>query len=487
MASSSKSAPEKFLVDSIHGDVHLTEREWKVIDTPAFQRLRGIKQLQMSHLTYPNATHTRFSHSIGTLAIMARVVLLAQGNNRINLSETDAEDLRLAALLHDIGHYPYSHLMEGIEKVILLDEKVKEIEEKKKGDKLPLKLNTGQSYPDHVPLGVKIVTQQEDLINALGGLEKAKKIADIFSRNTVNDRQLSNLISSSLDLDRFDYLQRDSYAVGLPYGKFDINYLLNSLKISPDGTVGVHDRAIPAVEHFLLARYFMHRTVYYHRTTVALEEACRQLLRRVRDKGTYEMPRDGAAVEKMVSSAKLFMFNDAFVDRIVQDATSDSDDTIKNLALCIQSRNPPKLLKEVFVLEEKDREYHAGFTFRDRCYNEIADLANQHSFAVGRFLFCELKPISFEKEPSHYTFKEYQSLPTEEGKKQEREEKDMIQIFVGDSLEPKSLLDIEYSIIKHLAGKLFRIYRLYFVSDRTIPPSKVKELKKAVENWDKHS
>ena len=138
MASSIKTVPGKFLVDSIHGDVHLTEKEWRVIDTPSFQRLRNIKQLQMSHLTYPNATHTRFSHSIGTLAIMARVIQLAIDNG-IKLTQSQQENLRLAALLHDIGHYPYSHLMEGIEKVVLIEEKIEE--KKQKNKKRPLVLN----------------------------------------------------------------------------------------------------------------------------------------------------------------------------------------------------------------------------------------------------------------------------------------------------------------------------------------------------------
>jgi len=481
MGSLVKPVTGKFLVDSIHGDVHLTEKEWSVIDTSSFQRLRSIKQLQMSHLTYPNATHTRFSHSIGTLAIMIRVIQLAVESG-IKVSISEQENLRLAALLHDIGHYPYSHLMEGIEKVILLEEKV--ATKAKREEKKHLSFQE-MPYPEHVPLGVQIVRSQEDILHAIGGKKRAKAITDIFSRSVL-DAKLSTLISSSLDLDRFDYLQRDSYAVGLPYGKLDINYLLNSLKIGIKGTLGVHDRAIPAVEHFLLARYFMHRTVYYHRTTVAFEEACRQLLRRVRDKGKYGMPKDGDEINRIVSSADLFKFNDTFIDLIIREASSDEDDIIRILAKSIQERNAPKLLKEVLVLEEKGSDSHFGLTFRDRCYSEIADFAEHTGFEIGRFLFCEPKPISFEKMPSHHTVKEYRALTSEDELKHEREEEEIVQVFEGDSQTPKSLLEVKHSIIKHLSSRQFRIYRLYFVSDTDIPKSRIAELKTAVKDWDQH-
>ena len=103
MGSSPKVVPNKFVVDSIHGDIHLTDRELRILDTPAFQRLRNLKQLGMGQLSYPNATHTRFAHSLGTLGIMARI-LDADKSNGLDLTKRQQENLRMAALLHDIGH-----------------------------------------------------------------------------------------------------------------------------------------------------------------------------------------------------------------------------------------------------------------------------------------------------------------------------------------------------------------------------------------------
>ena len=94
---------QKLIVDSIHGDIHLNDQEVKVLDTASFQRLRRIKQLQMGEVTYPNATHTRFAHSLGVLRVMSRVVEIAKKELHLDNNDTLSEDLRFAALLHDVG------------------------------------------------------------------------------------------------------------------------------------------------------------------------------------------------------------------------------------------------------------------------------------------------------------------------------------------------------------------------------------------------
>src|SRR5207237_9669398 len=114
MASSPR-AHLKLVVDSIHGDIHLHPVEQRVVDTASFQRLRHLRQLGMAQATYPNATHTRFAHSIGLLGIMEHIIRVAR--DAMSLTKDQIEDIRLAGLLHDIGHYPYSHLMEKVDKV----------------------------------------------------------------------------------------------------------------------------------------------------------------------------------------------------------------------------------------------------------------------------------------------------------------------------------------------------------------------------------
>ena len=318
----------RFITDSIHGDTHLTEEEWKVIDTPTFQRLRQIKQLQMAHLVYPNATHTRFAHCLGTLAIMNRILQL----ENVSVKEEEKRILRLSALLHDIGHYPYSHLIERLDRIVLTEEFV-----------VPTTITT-PAYPSHTRVGEIIITSQQDIINAIGGKETAKQVVRALS--------LHRLITGGVDLDRMDYLLRDANATGVPYGKIDLNYLLNHLCVGKDGTICILEKALSAAEHFLLARFYMHRAVYYHKTICGFEECCRHLLRRLRDTGQYGIPPDGKSIEEIVKSSELFGFTDSFLDGVVNKAVThkgsdEKDGVIRSLARCVHSRMPPKLLKEV--------------------------------------------------------------------------------------------------------------------------------------------
>jgi len=459
----------RIVVDPIHGDIRPTAREWGIVDTGSFQRLRHLKQLQMGDLTYPNATHTRFAHSLGTLGIMARILGIAE-RKCFRLSVRQHEDLRAAALLHDIGHYPYSHLMEGIDKVRLTEE---EVDPEGRGRR-PLKRDP---YPGHAEVGRLIVMNQKDLLEAIGGKDRARSVADFFTRSKAFNPQLCNLIHSSLDMDRLDYLLRDSQAAGVPYGQIDVNYLLNNVNISPSGMLGFTEKAMPAAEHFLFARFFMHRTVYYHKTTYAIEEACRQLLRRIRDAGKHGIPHDGKSIGKLVKSSELRGFTDAFVDGIIQRAAADEDRVVRVLARAILDRRPPKLLKEVCVFEEKATQHHAGLLFLQNCRHKLQRLSRDFSLPLGRFLLCQTPPLTLETRGSLITAGEARSLLPEE-------EEDLVKVFVGDE-EPRPIVEVQHSLVRSLSGCFFQAFRLYFVADHNADESILRALRQKVASWDR--
>ena len=470
MASSPADPPDKLVVDSIHGDIHLTAQEWEIVDTSSFQRLRRLKQLAMGQCSYPNATHTRFAHSLGVLQIMHRVLDVARGQ-KVGLTPRQESNLRLAALLHDVGHYPYSHLMEKVGNVQLTEEFVED------GGDLKRPFVASGPYPDHEAVGAAIVTEQEDLRSAIGGRRRAKAVAALFTRSQAADAQLSKLIHSSLDMDRLDFLLRDARATGVPYGEIDLNYLLNSLKVSPKGMLGVTKKALPAAEHFLLARFFMYQTVYYHKTTYALEECCRQLLRRVRDERKYGIPCDGRGVIELVSSPELGTFTDAMVDRIVQEAATNGEEGVtRTLAQAIRDRRPPKLLKEVRVLTADPAAHHAGAMFRKDCRRDLRRLAEEFEIPLGRLLFCETPPLGLEQRGAMVAVSDARDLP-------EEEDEELIKVFVDNDPEPKALVEVEHSLIKLCASHVLLVLRLYYVRDPADESDLVERMRKRVAGW----
>lgn len=234
----------KIVRDPIHGYVNLTEREVKIVDLPVFQRLRGIKQLANTHLVYPGAVHTRFEHSLGILEMAHKMT------QRIRSLRNELEKLRsirYAALLHDVGHGPFSHVYEDIVSRVAKNSNFK-----------------------HESVTLDILGTDEDLANILGA--DRDLVLDLLRGD--KKRFVEHcIISGPLDADKLDYLQRDSYHAGVAYGVFDSIRVLHTLKEirgrfleTEESYLGADMKGREAVIGMLLAYYYMHETVYSHKT-----------------------------------------------------------------------------------------------------------------------------------------------------------------------------------------------------------------------------
>ncbi len=210
--------------DPIHGNIDLSDTESKIIDTPEMQRLRYIKQLDVSHLIFPGANHTRFEHSLGTMHVTKSLVS--------QIYENKEREFSYVGLLHDIGHGPFSHLTERFMKTHL--------------------------KKNHEQMGEKRIKNSEikDIISDSG--MSFSKIMDYFK-----DADKIDVVGGALGSDRLDYLMRDSHYTGVAYGIIDYERLKSRLVLS-NNKVAVLESGISGAESVLMARYFMHLNVYTH-------------------------------------------------------------------------------------------------------------------------------------------------------------------------------------------------------------------------------
>ncbi|HEV7902829.1 MAG TPA: HD domain-containing protein [Pyrinomonadaceae bacterium] len=248
---------ERIYRDPVHNIIRLRTdtREGRLlanlVDAPEFQRLRRIKQLGLALYTYQGAEHSRFAHSLGVLHLITRV--LDRLGENYQIEEEDRAAARAAALLHDVGHGSFSHVMENV-----------------------LGFH-------HEAWTVRAVLSEETEINAVlreYSPELPRRVADIIE-GKFHPAFLGQLVSSQLDVDRMDYLLRDSLMTGAKYGIYDLEWIINALAVDEENDrIYVAARGLYAVEEYLQARYYMFRQVYFHRTLRSAEAVLRSVLRR---------------------------------------------------------------------------------------------------------------------------------------------------------------------------------------------------------------
>lgn len=265
---------EKLFRDPIHDLISLDRNSPEdrvllaLVDTFEVQRLRRIKQLGMAHMAYQGAEHSRFTHSIGVLHLVRR--MLDRLSHFQQVDKLHSLAAMCAGLLHDVGHGPFSHVMEKFF-----------AEEHETWTKRILRDDEAEAHrvlAAYSPELVEIIVQ--------------------LLEHRAEPRWLNSLISSQMDADRFDYLLRDSYMTGVKYGVFDLERLLMLLRISPEGDkVVVSAKALLPVEKYLQSRYQMYRQVYFHKTVTAAEAMLMAVMERARD-----LVRDGKGMRWLEGS-----------------------------------------------------------------------------------------------------------------------------------------------------------------------------------------
>jgi HD superfamily phosphohydrolase len=259
------------LKDPVHDEIIVEDPWlWRLVNTAAVQRLRRIRQLGTSYLTFHGAEHSRFTHSLGAYETMRRVLQHFQREYGWPVDERDRKLALAAALLHDVGHGPFSHTFETI-------------------------------YPIHHEQWTRrILLEDPELCEVLGEVDRqfAKDLVGVLQK-CGNHPYIQQLISSQLDVDRMDYLLRDALMTGVSYGRFELARLIRSLALR-EGQVLLKASGLHTVEQYIFARYFMYTQVYLHPVTVGSDVLVGQILRRAdhlwREDKLPDLPRELTAL-----------------------------------------------------------------------------------------------------------------------------------------------------------------------------------------------
>ncbi len=228
-----------FIRDPLWNNIRVDARALRLIDTPVFQRLRYVRQLGWAYLVYPGATHARFEHALGAWHLAGIAIQrLDEAGALDGVSIEERAVVRAAALLHDVGHYPFSHALEEI----------------------------GAPHHEEVARPLVATGDIAAILSEIAPDAPARVLSLMRGRS---ESPLQGLISGSLDLDKIEYLKRDALMCGVPYGEIDVDRLINALTVAVDPVTGrlavaIREKGLSALESLLFAKYQMYRNVYWH-------------------------------------------------------------------------------------------------------------------------------------------------------------------------------------------------------------------------------
>lgn len=299
-------------MDPVHGFI-IVRRRWllDLIDTPEFQRLRRIRQLGASFGTYHGAEHTRFGHSVGALHIMERILArFSEVNGRVD--EETAVTALAAALLHDVGHGPFSHALEFL-------------------------LTPTHGHEEWTK---RILLDDTAIHRVLRGIDPAlpERVASVIGGQS-QPGWVSRLVAGQLDVDRMDYLLRDALFTGAEYGRFQLERIINTLVLHGDA-VAAQGKGIHAIEEYVLARHFMYWRVYLHKTIRGAEMLLRAAVHRARRLGVL-------TVSESPTVGEYLSLDDSDLFVALKTWTHHDDEILSDLSRRFLARH---LLKPVFAV-----------------------------------------------------------------------------------------------------------------------------------------
>ena len=458
----------KYINDPVYGGIPITQIELDIISLPIFQRLRGLRQLARVDLVFPGAEHSRFVHSLGVLYIMGLMAnhLFSQGV----IDEDDIVKLRVAALLHDIGHYPLSHLGEAVYGYCKDNNEIVPsiIAELSDNDNKLYELAASHSKSAHHEyLGKFIVNNHEGIKSILNkyGLNP-NEISEIFTGEIGSKNMVySQLLHSSLDADRLDYLLRDSYQTGVKYGLVDLQYLIRLLMVVEDPNLKkkkknkvlvCNKKGQHVVEHFLMSRYFHYSQIIFHKTNGAFEGLIKAIYTKLILNNGY-VYNSLSEIQEHINDPEFINFNDASLETALKEYyRTTNDDEYKALYRMYVKRIRPKV---VFEIKDLYEEYPQP-TFSVLKW-KLKREPEQISEIIGSELWgYQIILLTIEKIQNRYPL-------TERTDEHEEELREAIKLFNPDTCDISYLAADNKSVIGHLSNYKSEFIRIYIYDEKS--------------------
>lgn len=482
----------KVIRDAACGPIGVSETELNIIDLPIFQRLRRIHQNGFLSMTFPSATHTRFSHSLGVLYyanLMCNQINKDQDILKPVLKPNEIKIIRLAALLHDIGHSPFSHTLENVSKSFLPETRTQTTSEKEYKPKedylkvldIDLVKNIIRIHKDktqnikelfgHEIIGSMIVQNHPEINNLLekefeGDFETSKVKIQRAICGDIGDGLYMGILHSGLDADKCDYLKRDSLSSGVKYGFYEFEHIIENMEVdSKEREIVFRYKALKSIEYFMFARYFLYNQIFYHKTNLGFNwlakksyEALLNANKFVNSKELIESMdnKDFSLFEVYDDYNFLICCRELYKELKSKKKLDEEEEFDLNILRKIIYREPlkPVLACETFTNESSDNPSPTNekFTLLKDFLSEhkITKMAKKTKIPM-KWIITDLDfDVSVTKIPTKFPSRHIYLPPTKiQDKIQEEQE---IKIFIDDPQNSKPIGEISSSIIRPLAN-----------------------------------
>jgi HD superfamily phosphohydrolase len=440
----------------VHGTIELRELEARIVESRAFQRLRNVHQLGLADYVFPGGDFSRLSHCLGVLHVAGAILEELKSRYPAVITDEVEHDLRLAALVHDIGHLPFSHTMETALRGYFEERAVPVERAGGAGDQ-----GDGATL-EHEEIGA-VVLARDPTISRMLSAEQAERIGQIIQGNSLGvlgyppaQAHLGRLVSSDLDADRIDYLMRTAHHTSMSYGAVDLSYLLRQIRLDDEHRICFRERALNAVDHCLLGRYFDRVTIAFNKTIagfrIVLEEVLQDLVR------MGLVSADKHAIERMIETAEWADFDDfRIVERMrtLRDRNGLPSD-IRQKVEAILDRTPPKLVAQLeYLAPSGERD---GYRDQLRAAREAIAELNQGPLRTRWYLWQQegftitTLGSGEEEQKSHEDIQEEEERP-----------RDVLILETG-ARRARSIQKAEASLMRSLADKSYFSLRVYVLS-----------------------